>query len=162
MHLEAAPISGALGGALLTGAVARQALGRRSALRRLRAALGDPDPAVRAAAAQAAGESGVTRNAALLLAAGEREQDVWVRQVIAQTVQRHLWEPPTTQSMIDLRIWAKRELNWARFDPIDPQADTLNLRTAVPSWLGELARPAPQPAGIRPQRSAPTIRVREL
>ena len=129
MHLEAEPIAGILGGVLLTGGLARQALGRRAVVRLLRAALRDDDPAVRAAAAQAAGESGVTRNAALLLAAAELETDVWVRQVIAQTVQRHLWEPPTTQTMIDLRIWAKRELNWARFE-IEPQAENVSLRIA--------------------------------
>jgi HEAT repeat protein len=123
MLLEAEPIAGAVGGALLTGAFTRQLLGRRSAARRLRRALRDPDPAERAAAAEAAGESGVTRNAALLLAAADLEKDVWVRQVIAQTVQRHLWEPPTSRAMIDLRIWAKRELNWARFDPIEPVAE---------------------------------------
>jgi HEAT repeats len=122
MLLEAEPIAGAVGGVLLTGALTRQLLGRRSAARRLRGALRDADPAVRAAAAEAAGESGVTRNAALLLAAADLEQDVWVRQVIAQTVQRHLWEPPTSRAMIELRIWAKRELNWARFDPIEPVA----------------------------------------
>lgn len=120
MLLEPEPIAGAVGGALLAGALTRQLLGRRSAARRLRTALRDQDPAVRAAAAEAAGESGVTRNAPLLLAAADLEKDVWVRQVIAQTVQRHLWEPPTSRAMIELRIWAKRELNWARFDPIEP------------------------------------------
>lgn len=123
MLLEAEPIAGAVGGALLTGALTRQLFGRRSASRRLRGALRDADPAVRAAAAEAAGESGVTRNAALLLSAADLERDVWVRQVIAQTVQRHLWEPPTSRAMIELRIWAKRELNWARFDPIEPVAE---------------------------------------
>lgn len=123
MLVEAEPIAGVVGGVLLTGALTRQALGRRAAGRRLRSALRDPDPAVRAAAAEAAGESGVTRNAALLLAAADPEKDVWVRQVIAQTVQQHLWEPPTSRAMIELRIWAKRELNWARFDPIEPVAE---------------------------------------
>lgn len=122
MLLEAEPVAGVVGGVLLSGALTRQFLGRRSAGRRLRGALRDADPAVRAAAAEAAGESGVTRNAALLLTAADLENDVWVRQVIAQTVQRHLWEPPTSRAMIELRIWAKRELNWARFDPIDPVA----------------------------------------
>lgn len=156
MHLDAEPIAGAVGGVLLTGALARQALGRRAVVRRLRTALRDPDPAVRAAAAQAAGESGVTRNAALLLATAEAESDVWVRQVIAQTVQRHLWEPPTTQTMIDLRIWAKQELNWARFDPIDPLAETLSLR-AAPS---PEPAPAPEPESA-PEQTSSFIRVRE-
>ncbi len=156
MHLEAAPVSGAIGGALLTGAFVRQALGRRAAHRRLRTALSTRDPAVRAAAAQAAGEAGVTRNAALLLAAAEREEDVWVRQVIAQTVQRHLWEPPTSRRMIELRIWAKQELNWAGFDPIDPTAETLELRARVPPWLTTLAPPAP-PRTPAPRRIPSTV-----
>ena len=148
MHLEAEPIAGAIGGALLTGSIARQALARRAVVRRLRAALRDLDPAVRAAAAEAAGESGVTRNAALLLGAAGAEKDLWVRQVIAQTVQRHLWEPPTSQTMIDLRIWAKQELNWGRLSPIEPKAGTRSLRI----------EPAPEPA---PEQTNSFIRVRE-
>jgi len=143
MLLEAEPITGALGGVLLTGGLTRQVLGRRSAARRLRRALRDPDPAVRAAAAEAAGESGVTRNAALLLTAADLEQDVWVRQVIAQTVQRHLWEPPTSRAMIELRIWAKRELNWTRLDPIDPVTErerTRRIGTAPPTASEETVK----------------------
>ena len=132
---DAEPIAGIVGGALLTGALTRQAFGRRAAARRLRAALRDPEAAVRAAAAEAAGESGVTRNAALLLAAADQEQDVWVRQVIAQTVQRHLWEPPTSKAMIELRLWAKRELDWTRIGPIEASAQQHSPRIA----------PAPEP-----------------
>ena len=133
MLLEPQPIAGVLGGALLTGALTRQALGRRAAARRLRSALCDPDPAVRAAAAEAAGESGVTRHAALLLATVDGEEDVWVRQVIAQTVQRHLWEPPASRAMIELRIWAKRELAWARLEPIEPRGPEHSTRISAAS-----------------------------
>ena len=141
MLLEPEPIAGVLGGALLTGALTRQALGRRAAARRLRAALCDPEAAVRAAAAEAAGESGVTRNAALLLAAADREADVWVRQVIAQTVQRHLWEPPTSKTMIELRIWAKRELDWARLGPIEAPASEHSPRISP----APASAPSPDP-----------------
>ena len=139
MLLDAEPIAGVVGGALLTGALTRQALGRRSAARRLRAALRDPEAAVRAAAAEAAGESGVTKNAALLLAAADQEEDVWVRQVIAQTVQRHLWEPPTSKAMIELRLWAKRELDWTRLEPIEASAREQNPR------ISAAAEPEPRP-----------------
>jgi len=139
MLLDAEPIAGVVGGALLTGALTRQAFGRRAAARRLRAALRDPEAAVRAAAAEAAGESGVTKNAALLLAAADLEKDVWVRQVIAQTVQRHLWEPPTSKAMIELRLWAKRELDWTRLEPIEASEREQNPRiTAAPA-------PPPEP-----------------
>jgi hypothetical protein len=145
MLLEPQPIAGALGGALLTGAITRQVFGRRAAARRLRAALRDGDPAVRAAAAEAAGESGVTKNAALLLATADLEQDVWVRQVIAQTVQRHLWEPPTSRSMIELRIWAKRELDWARFEPIEAHEPERNPRISAAAVPAPALEPDPEP-----------------
>lgn len=118
--MPAEPITAACGAALLTAALVRRGVLRRSVVRRLESALRDPDPAVRAAAVQTAGEGGVGRNAGLLLAATEREADIWVRQVIAQTVQRHQWEPAATRALVELRIWAKRELNWGRIAPAEP------------------------------------------
>ena len=106
----------AIGGALLTAGVARQTLVRRSIGRALREALRDPEPQVRAAAVQTAGENGIGRNARLLLAVASTEQDIWVRQVIAQTVHRHLWEPPTARALVDLRIWARKELIWGQLE----------------------------------------------
>jgi hypothetical protein len=100
----------AVGGALVTAGIARQGLVRRAAGRALRVALRDPEPLVRAAAVQTAGESGIGRNARLLLAVAKEEQDIWVRQVIAETVNRHLWEPPTAKALVELRIWAKQQV----------------------------------------------------
>lgn len=97
-------------------AAVRGALTRIGVRWQLRVALVAPDPAARVAAVQTAGENGVGRNARLLLAVAETEEDIWVRQALAQTVIRHRWEPACTVALARLRVWAKQELLWGRLE----------------------------------------------
>lgn len=110
------PVALAVGGSLVTIAIVRSALTRVGVRRQLRVALVAPDPAARVAAVQTAGENGVGRNARLLLEIAEAEEDIWVRQALAQTVMRHRWEPTCTVALVRLRVWAKQELLWGRLD----------------------------------------------
>jgi hypothetical protein len=110
------PVALAVGGTLVAVAAVRSALTRVGVRRQLRVALVAPDPAARVAAVQTAGENGVGRNARLLLEIAEAEEDIWVRQALAQTVMRHRWEPACTVALVRLRVWAKQELLWGRLE----------------------------------------------
>lgn len=110
------PVALAVGGSLVALAAARSALIRIGVRRQLRVALVARDPAARVAAVQTAGENGVGRNARLLLEIAEAEEDIWVRQALAQTVMRHRWEPACTVALVRLRVWAKQELLWGRLE----------------------------------------------
>ncbi len=116
------PLGLAVGGGLVALAALHSALTRRAVRHRLRAALAHAEPSTRVAAVQTAGENGVGRNARILLAAAGTEADIWVRQVLAQTVTRHRWEPASTRALVDLRIWAKQELLWGRLESGDGDA----------------------------------------
>ncbi|WP_194894033.1 hypothetical protein [Catenulispora pinisilvae] len=110
------PVALAVGGSLVAVAAVRGVLTRIGVRRQLRVALVDADPAARVAAVQTAGENGVGRNARLLLEIAEAEEDIWVRQALAQTVMRHRWEPACTVALVRLRVWAKQELLWGRLE----------------------------------------------
>ena len=110
------PVALTVGGSLVAVAAIRGALTRIGVRRQLRVALVAPDPAARVAAVQTAGENGVGRNARLLLEIAEAEEDIWVRQALAQTVIRHRWEPASTVALVRLRVWAKQELLWGRLE----------------------------------------------
>ncbi|WP_194915096.1 hypothetical protein [Catenulispora rubra] len=110
------PVALAIGSSLVTVAALRSTLSRFGVRRQLRGALVAPDPAARVAAVQTAGENGVGRNARLLLEIAEAEEDIWVRQALAQTVMRHRWEPACTVALVRLRVWAKQELLWGRLE----------------------------------------------
>ena len=122
------PVALAVGGSLVAVAAVRGALTRIGVRRQLRVALVAPDPAARVAAVQTAGENGVGRNARLLLAVAESEEDIWVRQALAQTVIRHRWEPACTVALVRLRVWAKQELLWGRLEA--PAGTVLNGEAA--------------------------------
>ncbi|GAA1970050.1 hypothetical protein [Catenulispora subtropica] len=110
------PVALAVGGSLIAAAAVRGTLMRAGVRRQLRNALHAAEPAARVAAVQTAGENGVGRNARLLLTVAESEEDIWVRQALAQTVIRHRWEPACTETLVRLRIWAKQELLWGRLE----------------------------------------------
>ncbi|MBS2539908.1 hypothetical protein KGQ20_44915 [Catenulispora sp. NF23] len=110
------PVALAVGGSLVAVAAVRGVLTRVGVRRQLRVALVAADPAARVAAVQTAGENGVGRNARLLLEIAEAEEDIWVRQALAQTVMRHRWEPACTVALVRLRVWAKQELLWGRLE----------------------------------------------
>ncbi|GAA2029611.1 hypothetical protein GCM10009839_31500 [Catenulispora yoronensis] len=119
--MSAEPVVFAVGGSLVAVAAVRSALMRAAVRRQLRTALNAVEPAARVAAVQTAGENGVGRNARLLLAVAEAEEDIWVRQALAQTVIRHRWEPAATETLVRLRIWAKQELLWGQLEaPVVP------------------------------------------
>ena len=110
------PVALAIGSSLVAIGAVRSALTRVAVRRQLRVALVAPDPAARVAAVQTAGENGIGRNARLLLEIAEAEEDIWVRQALAQTVMRHRWEPACTVALVRLRVWAKQELLWGRLE----------------------------------------------
>jgi hypothetical protein len=110
------PVALVIGESLVAVGAFRSVLTRIGVRRQLRVALVAPDPAARVAAVQTAGENGVGRNARLLLEIAEAEEDIWVRQALAQTVMRHRWEPACTVALVRLRVWAKQELLWGRLE----------------------------------------------
>jgi hypothetical protein len=101
------------GGALLVCALGWATLSRRrrAAKRVLRRALADPDGAVRRAAVVLAGDGGVSKNAAMLLALARHETDPAVRDALAETVARNLWEPASERRVVELRLWARQHLD---------------------------------------------------
>jgi len=83
---------------------------RRAANRQLRLALLDPDPATRRAAVFLASERGLAPYADLLIERTQVEHDQAVLQALADSVARNQWEPADDRRLVDLRVWAQRQL----------------------------------------------------
>lgn len=130
------PIAAVLGSALIGVAAARFTWQRATIRRQLREALNDPVPSARVAAIQTAGENGVGRNARMLLVVAAEEEDIWVRQVLAQTVVRHRWEPAVTEALVELRIWAKQELMWGQLESASADGPVQTLTAEATASLG--------------------------
>ena len=129
-------IAAILGSGLIVVAAARSAWRRAAIRRQLREALSDPVPAARVAAVQTAGENGVARNARMLLVVAAEEEDIWVRQVLAQTVVRHRWEPAVSEALVELRIWAKQELMWGQLASTVDDGPVQTLSAEATASLG--------------------------
>ena len=128
-------------GLFVSGAVAvRGALVWRARDRRLRVLAGSlnaPDPARRAAAAEALAGLGLDRVGEILLAHAHVENDPGARRAMALAIARRQWEPAAVARVADLRHWAAGVLGDAGM-PVQDFGP-------VPTRLGESAHPAPVP-----------------
>jgi hypothetical protein len=114
----------AAGAVLLCAAVAwrwrGRALRRDQVRARLKAALADPDPAVRKAAVAVSAQRGLSELAELLLDASARERDEEVLDAIAEAVARNQWEPLDDPVLLELRLWARRRFEERRLPRVVP------------------------------------------
>ena len=76
--------------------------------RRLRTALFDDDPAVRASSVTVASSQGIGRYASALAELTRTETDRRVLDAIADAVARNRWEPADDPQLVELRLWADR------------------------------------------------------
>ena len=96
---------------LLAMAVAWKAVRLARVRRGVRAGLTDADPAVRIAAVRQAAELGLAATAPALLRAVRAEADTDVLSVVVETVAGRQWEPASTGSIVELRLWARAYLD---------------------------------------------------
>jgi carbamoyl-phosphate synthase large subunit len=129
------------GAVAVRGAVIWRARDRR--LRVLAGSLNAPDPARRAAAAEALTGLGLDRVGEILLAHARVENDPAVRRTMALAIARRQWEPAAVARVADLRQWAAGVLGDAGM-PVQDFGP-------VPIRLGEPDRLAP--ASPPPARS---------
>jgi len=95
------------GAALLVVAAVWARRLKRQAVRQLRLAMLDPDPATRKAALFVAAERGLGPFADLLVERAHEEADSHVRHALAQAVARSQWEPADSGPLVELRLWAQ-------------------------------------------------------
>ena len=103
-----------VGAALFVVARRQRVQARRQGRRVLRQAFASPDPAVRRAAIQVAGDDGLARSADVFLALVDREKDPSVLLALARIVVRNRWEPAGDPAILRLRLWAHRYLDHAQ------------------------------------------------
>src|SRR3954469_22446492 len=96
-----------VGLALLAMAVAWRAVRLARVRRGVRAGLADDDAAVRSAAVRQAGELGLAATAPALLRAVRAEKHPAVLAAVIDTVAGRQWEPASTGSIVELRLWAR-------------------------------------------------------
>jgi carbamoyl-phosphate synthase large subunit len=101
-------VAGAAGVAVIAGSLVWRGRSRRAAVRQVRLALLDPDPATRRAAVYLASERGLAPYADLLLERTRQEHDKAVLEALGEAVARNQWEPADAASLVDLRVWARR------------------------------------------------------
>jgi carbamoyl-phosphate synthase large subunit len=102
-------VLGGLG--LLAMAVAWRAVRLARVRRGVRAGLADADAGVRVAAVRQAAELGLATTAPALLRAVRAEQDTDVLAAVVETVAGRQWEPASTGSIVELRLWARAYLD---------------------------------------------------
>ena len=101
-----------LGGiGLLAMAVAWRAVRLARVRRGVRAGLADSDPRVRVAAVRQAAELGLATTSPALLRAVRAEKDTDVLAAVVETVASRQWEPASTGSIVELRLWARAYLD---------------------------------------------------
>lgn len=100
-----------VGLALLAMAVAWRTVRLSRVRRGVRAGLFDADASVRAAAVAQAAELGLASTAPGLLRAVRAEQDPAVLAAVIAMVASRQWEPASTGSIVELRLWARAYLD---------------------------------------------------
>ena len=103
-------VAGAAGLCLLAVALGLGAHARRRAVRRVRRALVDPDPATRRAAVFIAAEKRLTPYLDLLLERSRVETNETVLAALAEVVLRNQWETADSEELVGLRLWAQAYL----------------------------------------------------
>jgi len=136
------------GMALLVTVVLRMLYSRWRVRRTLAVALRHPDPRVRAAAVRSAAENSVARHVSLLATLAETETHAGVIRVLAETICEHQWEPATSRTMVELRMWAYGYRYYRQLPTITGGAglpvrvgiyrdirDTAEVRSGVPAMI---------------------------
>lgn len=100
-----------LGIALLLFARGQQVRTRKYNRRVLRRALSSPEPSVRRAAVQVAGDHGLSGCVDLFLVMMVREKDPSVLLALARVVVRNQWAPANLPGLASLRLWAHHYLD---------------------------------------------------
>jgi carbamoyl-phosphate synthase large subunit len=129
---------------LLAMAAAWRAVRLTRVRRGVRAGLADPDPGVRTAAVRQAAELGLATTAPSLLRAVRAEQDTDVLAAVVETVAGRQWEPASTGSIVELRLWARAYL--------DAHPELRSRRTGAPLLAGVAG--ATTPPSLDPARAA--------
>lgn len=111
----------------------------------VRAGLADPDAGVRVAAVRQAAELGLATTAPALLRAVRAEQDTDVLAAVVETVAGRQWEPASTGSIVELRLWARAYL--------DAHPELRARRTGTEPLLAGIAG-ATTPPSLDPARAA--------
>lgn len=100
----------AAGAALLGAAAAWRMTARRSARSAVASAVVSQNPASRLAALRIIAAEGLGPYADLLRERAAVERDPDVRRVLAEVIARSQWEPSGDEALVELRLWAHRQL----------------------------------------------------
>lgn len=100
----------AAGAAMIGAAVAWRATARRGARSAVEAALVSPKSASRLAALRIIAAEGIAPYADALRDRVGVERDPEVRQALAEVIAQSQWEPAGDESLVELRLWAHRQL----------------------------------------------------
>ena len=101
----------AAGAALLGAAVAWRATARRGARSAVATALVSPNPASRIAALRIVAAEGIGPFARVLRQRAGVERDPDVRRLLAEVVAQSQWEPAGDEALVELRLWAHRQID---------------------------------------------------
>lgn len=145
----------AVGATLLVVARRQRVQARRQGRRVLRQALASPDPAVRRAAIQVAGDGGLSRSADVFLALVEREDNPSVLLALARIVVRNQWESAGDPAVLRLRLWAHRYVDQTRPQQEEPLFEGRRTREFQGPSAAEVVNLLLQPSHRRDRRSRP-------
>lgn len=132
---------------LLIAAVLWRAASRRRARRLLKRALRADDPALRKAAIRLMSDRGLAPHAKLLLRVVDREADESVLATLGEVVRRNHWEPDDRRSVVELRLWARRQAEAAPgLQPSRRPAPASSNGKPPIAWPPPSTRPQPSTA----------------
>jgi carbamoyl-phosphate synthase large subunit len=103
----------AAGAALLGAAVTWRTTARRGARTAIASALVSSNPASRMAALRTVAAEGIGPFAQILRQRAGVERDPEVRRLLAEVIAQSQWEPSADEALVELRLWAHRELGFA-------------------------------------------------
>ncbi len=128
----------AAGAALLGAAVAWRTTARRGARSAMAHALVSPSPSARMAALRMVAAEGVAPFSHLLKERAAVEADPEVQHLLAEVIAQSQWEPSADEVLVELRLWAHRELEAATAAnpgrPAEPPAAERRARPGSMTW----------------------------
>ncbi|MGH9292908.1 MAG: ATP-grasp domain-containing protein [Acidimicrobiales bacterium] len=119
-----AELGTAVAGAALVGAALTWRLtARRGARNAIRSALRSPERESRLAALHIIASEGVASYSSVLRERAGAETDPEIRRTLAEVVARAQWEPAADEALVELRLWAHRQLAKASDGPaVEPES----------------------------------------
>ncbi len=150
-----------VGVALVAGAWCWRALATRRTRRAITRLVEDPDPSARAAALEVVAGQGLAPFAPLLVERSRVEDDPGVRDALAGIVARNQWEPVRTPAMVDLRLWAHRNLAADRAAIAQPASGEAALRSSqvAAGGTGQVPSASSPPGPRSPSTPLPLVVV---